>query len=254
MELANADKTQYTYNFWPTVDSYRLPGTTVLQNSKVDERKTSSCSWVGGTDINGIFGVTGMQLKTPGQNLSANKGWFMFDNEIVCLGSGITSTDNKVVEAIVENRKINSSGSNSLLVNGVQKSSSLGWSETMNGAEWAYLTGDSDDSSIGYYFPEGASVKGLGEARTGSWSEVTGAGSEIRYTKNFLTMLLDHGSNPSAKTYTYVLLPSVPSSDVSNYSSSPDITIPENSSDAMAVKENKLNIIGVNFVLLELII
>ena len=247
MELANADKTQYTDNFWPTVDSYRLPGTTVLQNSTVPQRKTSSCSWVGGTDINGIFGVTGMQLKTPGQNLSANKGWFMFDNEIVCLGSGITSTDNKVVETIVENRKINNSGNNALLVNGTQKSSSLGWSETMNEVRWAYLTGDSVNSSIGYYFPEGASLKGLREARTGSWSEISGAGSETKYTRNFLTMWLDHGSNPSGKTYSYVLLPSASSSEVSNYSSNPDITILENSSEAMAVKENKLGVVGVNF-------
>lgn len=247
MELANADKTQYTDNFWPTVDSYRLPGTTALQNSTVPQRKTSSCSWVGGTDINGTFGVTGMQLKTPGQNLSANKGWFMFDNEIVCLGSGITSTDNKVVETIVENRKINNSGNNALLVNGTQKSSSLGWSENMNGVRWAYLTGDSTNSSIGYYFPEGASLKGLREARTGSWSELNGSGSETRYTKNFLTMWMDHGSNPSDKTYSYVLLPSVSSSEVSNYSSDPDITILENSSEAMAVKENKLGVVGVNF-------
>ncbi|WP_050753180.1 polysaccharide lyase family 8 super-sandwich domain-containing protein [Pseudobacteroides cellulosolvens] len=33
MKLANADKTQFTDNYWPTVDSYRLPGTTVEQKT-----------------------------------------------------------------------------------------------------------------------------------------------------------------------------------------------------------------------------
>lgn len=149
--LYNGDLSQFSDNFWPTVDSYRLPGTTVNQATSVVKGQRSSKNWVGGTEILGTYGITGMELKTPGQTLATKKSWFMFDDEIVALGSGITSTDNKVVETIVENRKLNSSGNNALTVNGTAKSTSLGWSETMNNVNWIHLAGNITGSDIGYY-------------------------------------------------------------------------------------------------------
>ena len=49
-----------------------------------------------------------MQFKGVGVTLTGKKSWFMFDDEIVCLGAGITSTDSRAIETTVENRKINS--------------------------------------------------------------------------------------------------------------------------------------------------
>lgn len=66
----------------------------------------------------------------------------MLGDQIVALGSGITSTDAaRTVETIVENRKLNESGDNTFIVDGVTKPSGLGWSESMNNAHWAHLAG-----------------------------------------------------------------------------------------------------------------
>src|SRR5262249_26343386 len=149
--LYNQDQGQYSDDFWPTVNQYRLPGTTV------DTRSRSSCSgqsyaspksWVGGTDLWDV-GVSGMELKAYGSSLTARRSWFMFDDEIVALGAAINSTDSAGVETIVENRKLDADGSNALTVNGEQKPATLGWSEAMSDVSWFHL-----DGTGGYSFPE----------------------------------------------------------------------------------------------------
>ena len=59
--------------------------------------KTNPYNWVGGTDIEGLYGA-------------AHKSWFMFDDEIVCLGSGINSSDNRIIETIIETVKSGTMG------------------------------------------------------------------------------------------------------------------------------------------------
>ncbi|MDF2989793.1 MAG: hypothetical protein K0S37_307, partial [Microbacterium sp.] len=127
----NNDLSQFNDNFWPTVDSYRLPGTTVLQNTTQTANSRNDKTWVGGTEILGQYGVTGMELHPVGKSLEAKKSWFMFDDEVVALGAGISSTDGIVTETIVENRKLNGLGDNALTVNGVAEPTALGWSETL---------------------------------------------------------------------------------------------------------------------------
>ena len=52
----------------------------------------------------------GLQFKGVAVTLTGKKTWFMFNDEIVCLGSGITSTDSRPIETTVEQRKISSTG------------------------------------------------------------------------------------------------------------------------------------------------
>ena len=110
------DDNQYADNFWNTVNPYRLAGTTVVPmdigNGKPDSSGylqggdfRSKESWVGGSAI-GSYGISGMSFSgamggngkstADGQvsyapNLRGKKSWFMFDDEIVCLGAGITN-------------------------------------------------------------------------------------------------------------------------------------------------------------------
>ncbi|MDR6550461.1 polysaccharide lyase 8 family protein [Paenibacillus qinlingensis] len=249
--LYNSDLTQYKDSFWPTVNSYRMPGTTVNQNTTAAANAKNPNSWVGGTEVAGLYGATGMQYTANGYNLTAKKSWFMFDDEIVNLGAGITSTDSKVVETIVDNRKLNSSGNNALTVNGAAKSSALGWSETMTGVNRIHLTGSVAGSDVGYYFPTATTIKGLREARTNQWSSINhynlGTDYTTNFTRNFMNLWFDHGTNPTNGTYSYVLLPGKSSSQVDTYAANPDITVVENSTAAQAVKENSLGVLGINF-------
>lgn len=169
--LYNSDLGQYSNDFWPTVDNYRLPGTTVLSQTSSSSH-TSAKMWTGGTDIQNLYGSSGMDLQYADHTLGAKKSWFMFNDEIVSLGAGITSTDNIAVETIIENRKLNTAGSNTLTVNGEVQTSSLGWSDTIDLVDWAHLSGSTAGADTGYYFPQTVSLAAKREARTGNWKQI----------------------------------------------------------------------------------
>ncbi|GAB3598030.1 hypothetical protein GCM10027408_12130 [Microbacterium tumbae] len=248
--LYNDDLSQFNDDFWPTVDSHRLPGTTVLENTTQAANTRNGEDWVGGAGFRGQYGVTGMQLHPAGRSLEAKKSWFMFDDEIVALGAGISSTDGIAAETIVENRKLNGAGDNALTVNGSAEPTALGWSETLTGVDHAHLAGTVPGSDIGYYFPGGATVDGLREARTGNWKQLNSSsawGDPTPHTRNYLTLALGHGTNPTDQSYSYVLLPNKTSAQVGDYAAAPDISILENSDSVQAVKENGLNVTGINF-------
>jgi len=248
------DPAAYMDAFWPTVDSHRLPGTTVIQNSEPSPHLKNQSSWVGGTEVSDLYGITGMQLQPSGTTLSAYKSWFMFDDEIVNLGAGISSGSG-TVETIVDNRKLNGNGNNVLTINGSAKSSSLGWGDTMSAVNWAHLAGSVAGSDVGYYFPGQATVKASRQARTANWNSInnnftdSSANPEYfqNFTRNYMTLWLDHGASPSGGTYSYVTLPNKSSSEVAGYAANPDIVILENSTAAQAVREVNLGVTGINF-------
>ena len=126
--LNNADVDQYKDNFWPTVNHLRMPGVTTLYQgdraSNAGSDSTQPNAWVAGVDM-GTIGAAGMQIKTLGtgnakDGLQAKKSYFMFDDEVVALGSGIQAlTDTGLpAETVVENRKIKDDLSNKLTFNG----------------------------------------------------------------------------------------------------------------------------------------
>jgi hyaluronate lyase len=243
MYLYNWQADHYSDGYWPTVNAYRIPGTTVDNATKgngTGHDYRSSMNWVGGTS-NGTYGTHGMELDAYDSTLTARKSWFMLDDEVVALGAGVTSSDNRTVETVVENRKLDSS-TRALTVDGAAASTSLGWSQTLTGVDWAHL-----DGTGGYYFPSPVSLKGVREARTGNWQQWHGEGSTTNITRNYLTLWLDHGSNPSNATYAYAVLPGMSSSQVSTYASSPEFTVLANTSAVQAVREPGLGVTAANF-------
>ncbi|WNR44052.1 polysaccharide lyase 8 family protein [Paenibacillus roseipurpureus] len=247
--LYTSDLSQFGGDFWPTVDNYRLPGTTVLQNTKPSSGQVSDKNWVGGVDFQGTYGATGMEYHEYGTALQAKKSWFLFDDEVVAVGSGITSTDAKVIETIIENRKLNTSGSNTFKVNDETAESTsltLG-TQTYSGTNWMHLDGNVTGGSVGYFFPSSTTVKALRSNRTGSWSDLNAAGSTTSVSNKFMTLWIDHGSNPTNGSYAYVLLPNQSSTQTSAYAANPEVTILAQDTDAHAVKENTLNLVAANF-------
>ena len=256
--LYNGDLTAFGDSYWATVDHYRLPGVTAdVTHSKPPTANTtgpralgqstlSPHSWVGGATL-GAYGAAGMQFKGVGVTLTGKKSWFMFDDEIVCLGSGITSTDSRPIETTIEQRKINAAGTNAFTVNGTVKSTTLGWTETMSGTSWAHLTGNAAGSDIGYYFPTSPTVKAVREARTGAWSDIEDVGSTAPITRNYLRMTFEHGNNPSSASYHYVLLPGRNATRTGHYAAAPQVTVLANNGNVQAVTETTLGTTAANF-------
>ena len=106
----------YACSYWPYVNLYRLPGTTIT-NSLREEKELSGNNAYGNYDFvggvyNGMNMVVGMTFSsdTPGVNfystLTGNKAYFIFENIFVFIGNNISCDDNYDVETIIENRKL----------------------------------------------------------------------------------------------------------------------------------------------------
>ncbi|MGE7825678.1 polysaccharide lyase family 8 super-sandwich domain-containing protein [Paenibacillus sp. NPDC093718] len=250
--LYDDDDLQFNNNYWATVNMKRLPGITVdaeYDRPEMDSNKLSSKSWVGGVEIAGEYGASGMELEGYRTTLSAKKSWFAFDNEIVALGSDIDSADDRTIETVIENRKLKGSGGEALTVNGQLQPSTLGWSAALDDVRHIHLEGPAGGSGTGYVFPnEGTKVHALREERSGTWGDVSNQATDRAVYKNrFLNLWFDHGKNPTGGSYAYTLLPNRTAGEVADYSTQPDVTILEQNDYVHAVKENRLQLTSALF-------
>ncbi|KRE69572.1 polysaccharide lyase family 8 super-sandwich domain-containing protein [Paenibacillus sp. Soil750] len=252
--LYNGDQSQYMEDYWATANRYRLPGTTVDTRPRVfdnyqngDGEGKPANAWAGGVEM-GSYGSSGMQLKQIGTTLQANKSWFMFGDEIIALGSGISSSDNRTIETIVEQRKLNANGDNPLIVDGQAKSSGLGWTERMAGVQWMHFSGNGAQSDIGYYFPDRPTMNGLREQRTGRWSDVNqSVAQSAPVSRNYLSLWFDHGKSPQGQTYSYAILPNKTADQVKQFAEHPSYEVLVNNDQAQAVRHQGLGLTAVNF-------
>ncbi|MEV6865950.1 polysaccharide lyase 8 family protein [Streptosporangium subroseum] len=175
---------QYSDSFWPTVDPYRLPGTTVSTRRLADgagEGWGDTCPpgrWVGGA-TDGLYATVGQHLNGFESTMEAFKSWFFLDDAVVCLGAGITGGDGVPIETVVDNRRVDDRGTGALLT-------------VDDEAGWAHLEGHG-----GYVLPC-ARLRTLREKRTGGQDPVT---------RSYVTLWLDHGVDPDSADYVYLLLP-----------------------------------------------
>ncbi|WDV54781.1 polysaccharide lyase 8 family protein [Streptomyces coeruleorubidus] len=181
---------QYTDWFWPTVDWYRLPGTTVSTKRLADREggewgtARPDARWVGGT-TDGEYAALGQHLKGLGSTLQARKSWFCVADAVICLGAGITCADGVPVETIVDNRNLGASGTQTFV-------QGPGWAHLEDHGGWVLLDGE---------------PKVLREDRTGAWSDINTGSTPQRRTRRWQTLWLDHGTDPRDATYAYVLMP-----------------------------------------------
>ncbi|TVL94296.1 polysaccharide lyase 8 family protein [Streptomyces sp. SAJ15] len=198
---------QYTDAFWPTADPYRLPGTTVSTKRLADNegggwgQPKPAARWVGGV-TDGEFAAIGQDLRGLSSTLRAKKSWFFVADAVICLGAGVTAADGTPVETIVDHRNLGADGTHALTVDGVEQPAELGWSATFRRARWAHLHGHG-----GYVFPGGARLNALREARTGAWRDINAGGAPDPFTRRYLTLWHDHGTDPVDASYAYLLLP-----------------------------------------------
>ncbi|MFJ3588918.1 polysaccharide lyase 8 family protein [Streptomyces sp. NPDC090231] len=248
------DLGQYNDGFWATVDPYRLPGTTVDTRHRDDlgtgagtSTYLPSNSVAGGAVLDGRYTVAAMEVTgAAGSTLRTRKAWFLLDNAVVALGAGITASDGRAVETIVENRNLGARGRNRLLVDGLPLPVEQGRSDEFRRARWAHL-----DGTGGYVFPAGAALRTLREERTGTWRAVnTGAdtgGSTDPVTRRYLTLRVDHGISPDDAGYAYVLLPGASAAATAVWSHSRPVRIVANDAAAQAVEDRRAGLTAAHF-------
>ncbi len=148
----------------------------------------------------------------------------------------------ETVETVVENRNLHADGTNTLTVDGERQPATLGWKAAFDDARWAHIEGVG-----GYLFPGGATLHALREERTGSWRDINVVESPDPMTRRYLTLWFDHGADPDAASYAYVLLPGISAERTAEIAADPGIEIVANADDAQTVRVPRLGIVATNF-------
>ncbi|WP_031167179.1 polysaccharide lyase 8 family protein [Streptomyces durhamensis] len=223
---------QYTDWFWPTVDWYRLPGTTVSTKRLADRAggewgaPRPDVRWVGGT-TDGRYAAVGQHLKGLDSTLRARKSWFFLDDAVVCLGAGIGCADGVPVQTVVDNRNLGENGDQSFAC----------------GRNWAHLA-----EHGGWILPCGGELRTLREDRAGAWSDINSAGTDERRTRRWQTLWLDHGTDPDDAAYVYVLLPGASRAETAARAADRDwLSVLGNDPVRQAVAVPRIGLVAANF-------
>jgi len=238
---------QYSDAFWPTVNPYRLPGTTVSTKALADGAggqwgaARPDAVWAGGAS-DGTYAAVGQDLRGLSSTLTGRKSWFFLDDSIVCLGAGISCTDGVPVETVVDNRNLGATGAHGLTVDGAAQPTTLGWSQQFTGARSIALSGFG-----AYVLPAGTTVNALREARTGSWNDINTGGTTEQLTRRYLTLWFDHGTDPSGAGYDYLLMPGASAATAAARAAAPTVTVTANTAAVQAVADSASGVTAANF-------
>lgn len=235
--------------------AYHFPGATEDQQARAIRSIRNGWTWQNPTDFSGgvkfkdKFLTAGMEfiamhyegpddkvdtgygggLAPHNNDLKAKKAYFCFDNEVVCLGAGISSTMNSPVNTTLEHRRIIREDEFSQYIDG-EKLPQNSFVKEYEGAEYFLMEGHA-----GYLVLDGQNTLARRYV-----SDTSGGQSFIEYR-------ICHGENPTGATYAYVILPTVTKEGIEAYAKAPDVEIIANTERLQAVREKTLGCLGIVF-------
>ncbi|SGR85761.1 polysaccharide lyase 8 family protein [Staphylococcus aureus] len=237
--LYNSDVKHYRDNFWATADMKRLAGTTTLNNEVPKENKNSDKTFVGGTKFDDQHASIGMDFENQDKTLTAKKSYFILNDKIVFIGTGINSTDSsKNPVTTIENRKANGY---TLYTDDKQTTAS-----NINDQETNSVFLESTNSpknNIGYHFLNKSKISIKKETHTGNWKEINKSQKDTQKTDDYYEVTQKH-SNSDDK-YGYVLYPGITKDNFKSKAS--QVTIIQQDDDFHVVKDNESVWAGVNY-------
>lgn len=220
---------------FPVWNWARIPGVTAPQfkeipKAKSDWQQLGTSTFAGGVS-DSIYGVTAYSYSDSYKdiNTSANKSWFFFDDEIVCLGAGINSEAPEKVFTTVNQ---------SLLARESLIEGSAG-----KNTRWTI------HDNVGYVFPNGGDVFILTDKQRGTWYEINNSiNDKSIIEKDIFTIGFDHGLKPKDASYAYIVVPGMnDEKGIKKYINKGNIEIMENNSDIQAVCHKRLDVMGIVF-------
>ncbi|MCK7557753.1 polysaccharide lyase beta-sandwich domain-containing protein [Chitinophaga sedimenti] len=209
-------------NISPVWDWSMIPGVTAPYLKELPIRKAWGFNF-GTTTFSGgvsdsLYGAAALDFND--YNTRIRKAWFFFDDEVVCLGAGLSSTAGENIYTTV----------NQCLQQGKVR--------TSGGKQLQWLTHD----GISYYFPA-ADARYSTEKQTGDWYSINKNGTKETQEKEVFKLWIDHGKQPADKGYVYYV---IPGKNMDQYDTKA-VRVLQNSADIQAVLHTKLNILQVVF-------
>ncbi|UXT70109.1 polysaccharide lyase 8 family protein [Staphylococcus aureus] len=239
--LYNSDVKHYRDNFWATADMKRLAGTTTLENEepKGTDVKKSSKTFVGGTKFDDQHASIGMDFENQDKTLTAKKSYFILNDKIVFLGTGIKSTDSsKNPVTTIENRKSN--GYTLYTDDKQTTASNINDQETNS----VFLEStNSTQNNIGYHFLNKSKITVKKESHTGKWSDINKSQKSEDKKDEYYEVTQKH-SNTDDK-YGYVLYTGITKDNFKSKAS--QVTVVKQDDDFHVVKDNESVWAGVNY-------
>ena len=220
------------YNIPAVWDWSRIPGTTVPYITTIPLRTPwgvnfGTTTFAGGVS-DSLYGVSALQFSD--YNTQARKAWFFFDNEVVCLGAGISSTATQPINTTVNQCLLN--GSVSANVNGAVSTITNGTYSYNNTLKWITHNG------ISYYFPSGGQVQLSMQSQSGTWKSINNGGTTTVQNMDVFQLWFNHGNAPTNDTYAYYVLPG---QNMATYDTSA-VRIEQNTAAMQVVYHRGLNI------------
>lgn len=173
--------------------------------------------------------------------LRAKKSWFFFDEEYVCLGTGINSRPNMPVATTINQVLMRSDVT--IMQDGEVNKLPNGKHELTN-VKWVH------QDKTGYILPEPTRINLSNQVEQGRWSDITdqkNISKEI-VSEDVFMLWFDHGDSPDNASYQYIVVPDVSEQALKETSNNNrNIEILSNTSDLQAVKSNKLDLYQLAF-------
>lgn len=232
-------------NIMPVWDWSMIPGTTFPYISTFPSRKNwgfnyGKTEFVGGVS-DGVYGATVLDLDTAG--IKGKKSWFFFDDEIVCLGTGITAKSASDVRTTINQAWMkapsyfNENGNSNEITQSVSPS-------VYANANLNYIR----NGKIAYYFPNQTNVKYTMKSQSGTWKSInTLEGSSNLKSGDVFSLWINHGNNPKKATYCYIVVPGIDSQQKAQNYNTKDIQILKNTAAIQAVYNKKIEVLEVVF-------
>lgn len=222
-------------------DWARIPGVTAPQMKTIPQAvsdwQTRGTSRFAGGVSDSIYGATAYSYEDKYKNINtaARKAWFFFDDEVVCLGAGITSTATVPVNTTI-NQCTLVGGKATVSANGQVSEVAMGEYAYDNNLNWAW------HNNIGYVFPDGGNIFLLNQSRSGSWYDINTTASKTVMKKNVFTLGFNHGQSPKDDTYAYIVVPNKSSAAEMAAYPMDNIEILANTDSMQVVRNKKLGV------------
>ena len=202
--LYNNDLTHYSEGYWPTVDPYKMPGTTELVTAREDGsgQVNLPSSFVGASKFDEKNAAVAMDFTNYNEELSARKAWFIFGDKIVMLTTNIQNKSSDASVTTIENRKLVPDKNTKIYVNGKEMTADK---VTNSAVDTFYLETADPNQRIGYAFLTPLSLDIEKQARTHSWSEINYGQPSDPVTNTFVTAT--HTTQQNGENLAYVLMP-----------------------------------------------
>lgn len=232
-------------NIMPVWDWAMIPGTTFPYTEKFPKRgkwgsNLGNTTFVGGVS-DGNYGVSVLSLDEV--NITAKKSWFLFDDEIVCLGAGIVDNSNREVRTTINQAWMKSPSCYQESDRVTETKTGLSSAEYHN-SNLKYIR----NGKFGYYFPKKTHVKYTMQSKTGSWNAINKLEDSTKIEKgNVFSLWIDHGNNPDNASYSYIVVPNIESEKKAKGYDMNAVNIIENTAKIQAVYHKTLDMLQAVF-------